>query len=345
MDTRRPTSALGLAIFSVALAVSGCTSSHRAGPEASAPPASPLSATAASPTELTAPITVAGPFTSPSTPGPTAIASTSSERAQQARDVTAQLMATFAASLPPGAQQVAHGPSGIELPLESGPINLVQSAQWFAVPLTQDAVLAYVAARAPAGLARFPGVTSIGVSPYVDYVYSGEQTATYDAPIVQVLAAPDDGGETNVWINVYMSWRPVRSPAEFVALTVSGATAVSAPGGDYIGATLHLDQAQAQRVAELLDGLDTQRPNAPSCMPGSMYTIAFDETGQTFSVGGCSEVTVHASALAEPALADDAPDGQRSVLDTELDTIFGREVGCSSADILSPTCAASFQSP
>jgi len=36
---------------------------------------------------------------------------------------------------------------------------------------------------------------------------------------------------------------------------------------------------------------------------------------------------------------------QPRVLDAQLDSIFGRDIDCSSADILSPTCSATFGSP
>jgi hypothetical protein len=53
--------------------------------------------------------------------------------------------------------------------------------------------------------------------------------------------------------------------------------------------------------------------------------------------------TVHTGSTQQPTLADDAPEGQRSVLDSELDTIFGRQIGCSSVDIILPTsCPTAF---
>ena len=74
-----------------------------------------------------------------------------------------------------------------------------------------------------------------------------------------------------------------------------------------------------------------------------MLTVTFDGTGQTFDIGGCGAVTVHTGNTQQPALADDAPVDQRSVLDAELDTIFGREVGCSSVNIILPnSCPTTF---
>ncbi|HEY5455197.1 MAG TPA: hypothetical protein VIJ96_06995 [Acidothermaceae bacterium] len=293
------------------------------------------------------PTTLPPPAVSTST---VAVASTSSQRAQLADRLVAQLIDKFAQLLPPGARPIAQGPiRNTDLPRAAGPINLVQAARWYTVSQQQDATLAYVAARTPPGfITNTPsggeswGGEIGGPHPYIDSAYRGQETETYDTPIVTVLATSENG-HTSVWIDAYTTWRPVRTPAEFVATNVSGATAVSAPGGDYLGAAMHLDQTQAQRVAGLLNALDTVRPSALPCMPGSMYTVTFDGTGQTFDIGGCAEVTVRTGNTQQPALADDAPFDQRSVLDAELDTIFGREVGCSSVDIILPnSCPTTF---
>src|ERR1019366_8643159 len=332
MDTRRCVGLVG-AVLAVVLIVAGCASSNHAGttavvsvaPTSSAPTGSPIGSTNPDPISSSGPATAApSPQPTPSatgrvTPSPTparsplpstaspkAVVSTSERRAQQASDLVAGLIATCAQLLPPGAQPIAQGPiRDTDLPRAAGPINLVQTAHWYTVPQPRDAALAYVAARMPAGFitnTRWGGEVG-GPTPYIDSAYWGEQTETYDTPIVTVLATSENG-QTSVWIYAYTTWRPVRTSAEFVAANVSGATAVSAPGGDYLGATMHLDQTQAQRVAQLLNALDTQRPSAPACMPGSMYTVTFDGTGQTFDIGGCAEVTVQTGTTPQPALAD-----------------------------------------
>jgi hypothetical protein len=337
MDRRRHV-VLGSAALAVVLTVAGCASSNHTGSTAGVSSPTPSAST-----EMTA-SPPAQPSSLSSTASPTAAASTDDQRAHLASAVVAQLIVTFAQVLPPDAQPIAQGPiRDTDLPREAGPINIVQSSHWYAVPQPQDAALAYVAARMPAGFTKYGGESANGPIAYVDNAYAGEQTETYDTPIVNVLAT-SELGQTKVWIYAYTTWRPVRTPAEFVAPGVSGATAVSAPGGDYLGATLHVDQTRAQHLAQLIDALDTRRPSAAPCIPGSMYTVTFDGTGQAFDVDGCAEVTVRTGATQQPALADDAPIGQRSILDTELDTIFGREVGCTSADIPAPSCSGTFSS-
>lgn len=369
MDTRR---CVGLvSAFAVVLMVAGCASSNHArtsaaasfAPNSSAPTGSPIGSTTPVPISSSAPpkavsspqpvpsasarvtATSTGPPPPSASVSPIAVASTSAARAQLAHRLVAQLTDTFAQLLPSGSQPIAQGPiRDTDLPRESGPINLVQSDHWYTVPQPEDAALAYVAAHTPAGFitnSQWGGEIG-GPHPYVDSAYWGAQTETYDTPIVNVLATSENG-QTSVWIYAYTTWRPVRTAAEFVVANVSGATAVSAPGGDYMGATMHLDPTQAQRVAQLLNALDTLRPSAFPCTPGSMYTVTFDGTGQTFDIAGCAEVTVQTGRSQQPALADDAPADQRSVLDAELDAIFGREIGCGSADIIMPnSCPTAF---
>ncbi len=344
--------ALVSAVFAVVLLVAGCASSNDDGTRAVVSVASISSVMANSPMGSTTPnpISSSGPPTvAPSpqpvsstagqvTSSPTAVASTSEQRAQLASALVAHLTETFARLLPPGAQPIAQGPiPDTDLPEAGNPnINVVQSAHWYTVPQPQDAALAYVAARMPAGFIQRGGDMAAGVLAYVSNAYAGQETETYDTPIIDVLATSDNG-QTKIWIDAVTTWRPVRTPAEFVATNVSGATAVSAPGGDYLGATMHLDSTQAQRVAQLLNALDTRRPNADPCNLSPVYTVTFDGISQTFDIGDCAEATVHTGSTQQPALADDAPDGQRSVLDSELDTIFGRQIGCGSADIILAT--------
>jgi hypothetical protein len=141
-----------------------------------------------------------------------------------------------------------------------------------------------------------------------------------------------------VRITAFTWWRVVRTPAETIAPTVTGATAVSAPAGDYLGATMQLNRTQAGQLAVLLNDLDTHFADVGCYPAGAVYTVTFKPGGQkAVFAGGCVAINDQSGAQ-QPPLADDAPTGQRSTVDNFLDHIFSRQIGCGSADILPPSC-------
>jgi len=260
--------------------------------------------------------------------------------------VIAGLVASFTARLPAGATPLDATLLGSETIKEIGPDpfadmnapTFVRGSHWWSVSQSQTAALAYVTAHAPAGLTTRPGGGAIGTGFHADSrLWQAPATDFYEAPLVEVLAVTFQG-QTSARISASTWWRDGRTPAETVAPTVTGATAISAAGGDYLGATTRLDQSQAGQLAALLNALDTHFADL-GCYPSDpFYTVTFQPTGQkAVFAGGCVVITDRSGA-AQPPLADVATAGQRSTVDSFLDHIFGREIGCGSADILPPSC-------
>jgi hypothetical protein len=269
---------------------------------------------------------------------------TNAARSAGTHQVIGGLVASFAALLPPGATPLSATLLATEPIKEIGepftgedPTTFVGVAHWWSMPQPQAAVLAYVAARAPPGLRTRPGGGVIGTGFHADsQAWQAPASDFYKAPLVEVLAVTFQG-QTSVRISAFTWWRVVRTPTETIA-TVTGATAVSAPGGDYLGATMHLDQIKAGQLTAMLNDLNTHFAD-PGCYTADpVYSITFEPGGQkAVFAGGCVAIS-DPSGAAQPPLADDSPAGQRSTVDSFLDYIFDRQIGCSSADILPPSC-------
>ena len=277
---------------------------------------------------------------------------TNAARSADTRQVIGGLVASFATLLPPGATPLSATLLASEPMREMGtdpfrgedPTTFVGVAQWWSLPQPQAAVLAYVAAHAPPGLPGGAGGGVIGTGFHADSeAWHAPATDFYKPPLVQVLAATFQG-QTSVRISASTWFRLVRTPGETLARrTITGATAVSAPGGDYLGATMQLNQTQAGQLADLLNGLDTHFADL-GCYPADpIYTITFEPGGQKAAIaGGCVTISDE-SGTPQPPLADDAPTDQRSPVDSFLDHIFDRQIGCGSADIILPTsCPTAF---
>ena len=325
--------------------VAGCATSATPGVAPSQDGSSmPVSSSPSSAPDSSAPIVSSPPTLLDASPPPT----TNAARSADTRQVIGGLVASFATLLPPGAtplsttllaaepiKEIGTDPFGGEDPTTF--VGVV--AHWWSLPQPQAAVLAYVAAHAPPGLPERPGGGVIGTGFHADIrAWQARATDFYKPPLVEVLAVTFQG-QTSVRISAFTWWRVVRTPGETLSpRTIRGATAVSAPGGDYLGATMQLNQTQAGQLVDLLNGLDTHFADI-GCYPADpIYTVTFEPGGQKAAIaGGCVTISDQ-SGTPQPRLTDDAPPGQRSTVDSFLDHIFGRQIGCSSADILPASC-------
>jgi hypothetical protein len=258
-------------------------------------------------------------------PAPT----TAADRATLAQHVADQLLGSV--QLPPSAQIQSSAPP-ILAQWESGPVNaqnLLTSTTWFVAPGTLDSVLAYEQSHRPAGLGPSTDVGH-GSGPgsvEADESFFGVPTAAYGAPALWITAATEGGGSVGVEAQVTVVWRPVRTAAEHVPDTVTGATAVYTPetdGSAGPSTTIRLDEPTARKVAALLNSLDTNVVFGESCGMAADTTITFVVHGRplVFDAGWCGDATVTYGGAAQPTLSEYDANGS-SALVTELDGLFG----------------------
>jgi len=260
----------------------------------------------------------------PSSSGPAATSSSASPVTTNTarRNVAQQLVNKLLADvqLPPGAQAQPSAPASILTDPGATQVsaNLVQAFGWFVVPGTEASVLAFETAH------PLPGFSSSGSGPGFteqDELFTGTQTADHGPPLIDVEATAD-GSNVAVRINVGVIWRPVRTAAEHVPDSVTGATAVLISSDP--ATSVQLDQATARQFAATLNDLDTQLPAERSCPPTPTTTLTFTTGGQklVFEAGPCGSVVVTAGGVSQPTLAEYTTAGTSTLADT-LNSLFG----------------------
>jgi hypothetical protein len=234
--------------------------------------------------------------------------------------------------LPADAKALPSEPPGTFVTLYYTQESSVQVVRYFTASGTVDAVLADAQAHPPKGLLSFgtdggssPGGISKGVS------FSGLATHDYDVPTVS-LEATTYGAGVALRVDATVTWRPLRTLAEQVPTSPSGATLIRTEMGSGAPRIVNLDRAGARELARLVNELDTRAPIVRMCPSLSVTTsVTFDVTaGQlVFTEYGCGDIGVTAAGVAQPALE----------ADRELSGFFDRYFGTS--PISSPPAAAS----
>jgi hypothetical protein len=251
--------------------------------------------------------------TSPAAVSGSTAPTTDADRLALATKTAAELVGEV--QLPSDARpQVTAPASGLtQPPTTTMSPNEIDSARWFTVSGTVDSVVAYAQAHPPKGLvANGSGSGSDGSA---EVSFEGQPTVDYDGPSVDVEAIPAGSGVA-VRVDAQVVWLPVRTAAEFVPSTVTGATAVRTGATN---ATVQVSSTEARSLARLIDALATRAPGERHC-PSISYTtaITFEGAGPSvFTVDGCGGVTVTAAGVAQPTLADSENFG------TEVDKLFG----------------------
>jgi hypothetical protein len=260
------------------------------------------------------PISTAPASTDPATAQPTvAEPTTDAGRKTLATQLADELVGEI--QLPAGAQPQPTAPAPLltQPPSTTRSPNEVDSARWFTVSGTVESVLAYVQAHAPTGYVS--GGVGSGGDGSAEIGFDGQPTADYDTPSVTVEATAA-GSAIAVRVDAQVVWRPVRTAAEFVPQTATGAIAVRSGAST---STVHITATQVPTIARMLDALDTQTPGERHC-PNISYTtaITFDVSGPlVFTLNGCGGVTVTAAGIAQPTLAES------DQLGPEVDALFG----------------------
>ena len=283
----------------------------------------------------------------PSSSGPAATSSSASPVTTNTarRDVAQQLVNKLLADvqLPPGAQAQPSAPASILADPGATQVsaNLVQAFGWYVVPGTEASVLAFETAH------PLPGFRSGGIGhgsgpgfTEQDELFTGTQTAGYGPPIIDVEATAD-GSSVAVRVNVGVIWRPVRTAAEYVPDSVTGATAVLISSD--AATSVQLDEATARQFAAILDALDTQLAAVPSCPPTPTTTLTFTTGGRklVFEAGPCGSVVVTAGGVSQPTLAEYTTSGTSTLAD-KLNSLFG--IVTSPAPSVAATSPASAES-
>lgn len=219
-----------------------------------------------------------------SAPGSTTI-STSPTTAALSTDAARKALAASVAKqfldkvrLPGGAQAASAAPVAAVSQRDgsSVPAELVaESVRWFTVPGTVDGVIGYVRTHPPVPPPQTPGNWSANGPdglPFTGVSFFGDATADYAESRVTVSAAAD-GDLVAVKVEAQVIWVPVRSPAEAVPLTISGALAVRVGDG---AAVVKVQSADARQLAMLLNALVTKSPIPTGC-PRTTYsdTVTF----------------------------------------------------------------------
>ncbi len=257
---------------------------------------------------------------------PNAVASTGTPApADAASRARADAVAAIAEKLldevqvPPGSTPMSAPSSG---PLRGpftwpGSDNLIDVSRLWKASGSMESVLAYLQAHAPSG-SRLTGGGSGGSDATASLQYTGLAPGPLDQGAeLLITAAPDPAGGVGVRADVQDIWRPVRTSAETVPISVTGATIVRETDQTK---TLNLPAATAQHIATLLNALPTEA-GFVSHGPGPSVTISL-----TFATNGgplvftaeepLDVVTVSAGGADQPMFGD------ADALLTYLDGLF-----------------------
>jgi hypothetical protein len=181
-------------------------------------------------------------------------------------------------TLPTGATQVT-GPPTPQLtaaPESEMTKRMAVAHTFYTVPGSIDSVLAFVQTHLPAGFTSQGGGS--GGSPYTaDVLLVGAATPAFEQPWLMVSAA-QDGGLIGVRVDSQVVWLPVRTAAENIPATVSGATLVNQGTGP-AAKTVTLDATQARTLAAIINALPTASDAEHGCPPITSYaTLTFAST-------------------------------------------------------------------
>lgn len=254
-----------------------------------------------------------------STGSPTPTDDANRARADAVTAIAEKLLASV--QVPPGSAPIAApttgplaGPSGWP-----GSDNLIDVSALWKTSGSMDSVLAYVRAHAPSGL-TLNGSTSGGSGAMESLSYTGGSAGPLDQGAdLLITEAPDPAGGVDMRVDVQDIWRPVRTSAETVPTSVTGATIALTI--EQTTKTLSADAATAQHIAGLLNALPTVAnfvTKGPA--PTTWKTITFTVNALPVVFKSDDELNVISVTVGgqdQPLLADAAP-----VL-TYLDGLFG----------------------
>lgn len=220
---------------------------------------------------------------------PTAVSSPSSSPADAAEQVAAEALARV--ELPRGSIVVA-APPVPSTTYPTSPLSsdyLVDLTRWYSVRGSQTGVLRYAEDRVPPG---FTDGGRIGSEVY----FEAAATAQYENPQI-VVDADERAGRVLVKVEVSVTWRPVRSPAEAVPDDVTSATLVEGR------LTVTLTSAQARALGRVFNGLWTERPELLACAMGTTISASFAWPGGRLDfVPNCEGIGVVANGVPQPEL-------------------------------------------
>jgi hypothetical protein len=211
---------------------------------------------------------------SPAAPSP----DTEQARTAEAAYIANSLLGLIA--LPAGATQVTSPPTPYltAAPEFSMTERMAVAHTFYTVSGTVDSVLAFVQSHLPNGFTS-DGAGS-GGSPYIaDLLLLGESTPAFDQPWLMV-SATQAGSLIGVRVSSQVVWLPVRTAAETIPTTVSGATLVGM-SYDQAGTneTVPLDATQARALAATINALPTATDAEHHCPAiTSQTTLTFAST-------------------------------------------------------------------
>jgi hypothetical protein len=197
---------------------------------------------------------------SPAAPSP----DTEQARAAEAAYIANSLLPLV--TLPAGATPVTTPPAPAltAAPESEMTKRMAVAHTFYTVPGTIDSVMTFVQTHLPAGFSSGGGGS--GGPPYsADLMLVGTSTAAFDQPWL-LVSVTQDGALIGVRVDSQVVWLPVRTAAEFVPTTVSGATLVGTTYGQAVSnKTVTLGATQARALAALINALPTASDAEHGC--------------------------------------------------------------------------------
>jgi len=292
---------------------------------------------------VTAAVAIGGCARSADTPGgspssdmslPDAVASTGSPaptddvsraRADAVTVIAKKLLAKV--QMPPGSAIIDAPTTGpLRGPAEwPGSDDLIDVSRVWKASGTMESVLSYLQAHTPNGM-TLSGSATGGSDAVATLQYSGAAAGLLDqGAALLITEAPDPAGGVDIRADVEDIWRPVRTTAETVPASVTGATIVRKTN-QFVSpppttTTLNIDAATARRVADMLNALSTEA-GFMSAGPGPSTVMAVAFAGGdgplVFTTNDVQAVvSVTADGRDQPMLADATP------VFRYLDSLFG----------------------
>ncbi len=286
---------------------------------------------------LAATVAIGGCARSAGTPGaapssgvslPHAVASTGSPaptddasvaRADAVTAIAERLIAKV--RVPPGSVALAAPPKGTLAGPFSWPSSddLIDVSALWKTSGTMESVLEYLQAHAPTGL-TLTGGGSGGSDAEASLMYTGAAAGPVDqGPELLMTAVPDTSGGVDIRVDVQDIWRPLRTAAETLPTSVTGATIVRT--ADQVTKTLNADASTARHIAELLNALPTEAnavTHGPQITTGMTVTFVVSGSSLVFTTNEPrSLIGVSANGVEQPLLGDADP------VISYLDGLFG----------------------
>lgn len=298
---RRPMRLRGTAVLIAALAstLAGCAS-KTVGSSSTPASTSPAPSAIGSPPANTALSAQAFTLNSPAAPTP----DTEDARKAEAALVANSLLRLV--NLPAGSTPVTSPPAPelTAAPESEMTKRMAVAHTFFTVPGSVDSVLTFVQTHLPAGFTYQGGGS--GGSPYAaNVMLVGAATSAFEQPWLMVSAA-QAGAQIGVRVDSQVVWLPVRTAAEIIPTTVSGATLVNQGAGPGPAAkTVTVGATQARTLAAIINGLPTVSDAEHGCPAITSYdTLTFASTPKIVIIESVCGVGLDAGEGAQVGLSD-----------------------------------------